>query len=63
VKLEDYRQIPTLEEYLIVSHERQELELWTRAAGRWTRKLITSGELALQSGARLDVERLYLDLP
>jgi Uma2 family endonuclease len=63
VKLEDYRQIPTLEEYLIVSHERQELELWTRAAERWTRTLVTSGELALRSGARLDVERLYRDLP
>jgi Uma2 family endonuclease len=63
VKLEDYLQIPALEEYLLVSHERRELELWSRGADGWTRRLVTEGVLRLRSGAILDVERLYDSLP
>jgi Uma2 family endonuclease len=63
VKLEDYLQIPTLEEYLIVSHLREELELWTRGAKGWTRQVVTSGELKLRGGAVLSVDRLYAQLP
>jgi Uma2 family endonuclease len=63
VKLEDYRQIATLEEYLIVSHARRELELWTRTPEGWTRRLAVDGTLRLKSGAVLDVARLYDELP
>jgi Uma2 family endonuclease len=63
VKLEDYLQIPALEEYLIVSHERRELELWTRTAEGWTRRLAIEGTLRLKSGAAIEVERLYDALP
>lgn len=63
VKLEDYLQIATLQEYLIVSHKRQELELWTRGPSGWTRQLATAGTLPLASGAALDVDRLYTGLP
>ena len=63
VKLEDYLQIEALEEYLIVSHSRHELELWSRAADGWTRSLATNGSVELRSGATIDVERLYADLP
>ncbi|MBS2013721.1 MAG: Uma2 family endonuclease [Deltaproteobacteria bacterium] len=63
VKLEDYLTIPTLAEYLIVSHERRELELWTRGENGWTREVVTSGDLRLQGGGVLSVERLYADLP
>lgn len=63
VKLEDYLQVPTLEEYLIVSHERREIELWTRGEQGWGRTLATSGSLELQSGAVIEIDRLYLDLP
>lgn len=63
VKLDDYRQIPTLEEYLIVSHERRELELWTRTDEGWTRRVVGDGVLRLKLGAVLDVERLYEGLP
>lgn len=63
VKLEDYLQIETLQEYLIVSHERRELELWTRTASGWTRQLVTEGTLHLRSGASIDVEHLYEGLP
>jgi Uma2 family endonuclease len=63
VKLEDYLEIETLEEYLIVSHSRRELELWTRGTGGWSRTLVTSGSVGLRSGATIDVDRLYTDLP
>jgi Uma2 family endonuclease len=63
VKLEDYLQVSALQEYLIVAHERRELELWTRGPEGWTRKLATSGALRLRSGAVIDVERLYDALP
>ena len=63
VKVEDYLQVDTLEEYLIVSHERRELELWTRTPGGWTRRLAVDGTLRLKRGAAIDVERLYEGLP
>ena len=63
VKLEDYLQISTLEEYLIVSHERRELGLWARGSEGWTRRLVTEGSLRVRNGAVLDVQRLYDGLP
>ncbi len=63
VKLEDYTQISTLEEYVIVSHARREIEVWTRAAGEWTRRVAVDGGVRLRSGAVLDVEALYQGLP
>lgn len=63
VKLEDYLQIPALEELLIVSHSRRELELWSRGAEGWERALATRGTLTLRSGANIDVDRLYADIP
>jgi Uma2 family endonuclease len=63
VKLEDYLQIATLDEYLIVSHERRELELWARGNEGWARRLVVDGTLRLKGGAVLDVERLYDALP
>lgn len=63
VKLRDYREIATLEEYLIVSHKQQEIEYWHRGGDGWTKSLVTAGELRLRSGATIDLERLYVDLP
>jgi len=63
VKLEDYLQIDGLDEYLIVSHSRVELELWTRSADGWSRSVSTSGVVTLRAGAAIDVVRLYADLP
>jgi Uma2 family endonuclease len=63
VKLEDYLEVRALDEYLIVSHERRELELWTRTPGGWTRRLAIDGALQLQGGAVIDVDRLYDALP
>lgn len=63
VKLEDYLQIESLEEYLIASHERRELELWTRGPTGWTRQLATERSLRLRGGAVIDLDRLYTGLP
>jgi Uma2 family endonuclease len=63
VKLEDYLQVSSLAEYLIVSHERRELELWSRESEGWRRRLVTDGTLRLACGATIDVERLYESLP
>jgi Uma2 family endonuclease len=63
VKLEDYREVSALDEYLIVSHERRELELWSRTPGGWTRRLAIEGTLRLKCGAVIDVDRLYDGLP
>jgi Uma2 family endonuclease len=63
VKLDDYREIPALREYLIVSHQRRELELWTRTGDEWTRRVVTEGTLKLGNGAELAVESLYANLP
>lgn len=62
-KLDAYLQVPSLEELLLVSHKRQEIEYWTRGENGWTRELATKGVLTLRSGANIDVDRLYADLP
>lgn len=63
VKEDDYLQIASLDEYVIVSHARNELESWTRVSGQWTRRLATSGMLHLACGAIIEVDRLYEALP
>jgi Uma2 family endonuclease len=64
IKLDDYRLLPSLREYVIVSHVRQELEVWSRidAEAEWTRELHTSGHTAtLSLGVTLAVDDLYRD--
>lgn len=59
VKLEDYRLLPSLRDYLIVSHVRREVEVWSRAAAdaEWTRRVFTSGEtVRLQIGMDSDID-------
>jgi len=63
VKLEDYLQVSSLEEYVIVSHERRELEVWSRTAHGWRRRLAVEASLELTCGAVIDVDRLYDGLP
>ena len=62
VKLDDYRLIPSLREYLIVSHVRHEIEIWSRAdvEAPWLRRVMTAGQPAeLGLGIALDVDDLY----
>jgi Uma2 family endonuclease len=63
VKLDDYLQVDTLQEYVIVSHERREIEIWSRGPEGWTRQLATVGSVRLMGGAVLDLDRLYSNLP
>lgn len=63
VKLEDYREVKSLEEYLIVSYDRQQLELWTRSNDGWQRRIVAERTLKLRCGALIDVGRLYEGLP
>lgn len=63
VKLEDYLQIGSLQEYVIVSHARRELEIWTRRVHDWTRRLATDESVTLACGAAIDVVRLFDALP
>jgi Uma2 family endonuclease len=64
VKLDDYRLIPSLSEYLIVSHVRHEVEIWTRTErdASWSRRVVTAGQaVELCLGVTLDVDDLYRD--
>lgn len=62
VKLDDYRMLSSLREYVIVSHVRLELEIWSRdnSGSEWTRRVYTAGQTArLQLGVEISVDDLY----
>jgi Uma2 family endonuclease len=62
VKLDDYRVLPSLREYLIVSHVRREVEIWSRdgTEGEWRRNVLTAGvSVKLEIGVVLAVDELY----
>lgn len=64
VKLDDYRSLLSLREYLIVSHLRHEVEVWSRPNDEtaWARRVFTAGERArLQLLIDLAVDDLYKD--
>lgn len=61
-KFEHYKRIPTLQQYVLVSHREREIEVWTRdAAAGWTRSVVRDdGRATLSSiGAELGVRELY----
>jgi Uma2 family endonuclease len=61
-KFDHYKRVPSLQEYVIVSHRERLIEVWTRGEGdSWTRRAAHDGEVAeLESiGAKLDVRELY----
>jgi Uma2 family endonuclease len=62
IKLDDYRLLPSIREYLIVSHVRHEVEIWSRggADGEWTRSGLTAGgSVELELGVSFAVDDLY----
>jgi Uma2 family endonuclease len=64
IKLEDYRSLASLREYLVVSHVRHEVEIWSRAnaESEWTRRVVTAGQASeLTIGATLVVDDLFRD--
>jgi Uma2 family endonuclease len=60
-KFEYYKQIPSLREYVIVSHRDPVIEVWRRTGNRWTRHAARAGEqLELRSvDVTLDVDAIY----
>lgn len=61
-KFEHYKQIPSLRQYVLVSHREREVEVWTRDdAGAWTRAISREGQSARLDavGATIDVRELY----
>lgn len=59
-KLAQYKQLPSLEAAVIVSHRRREITVVRREAGGWSEKLVRSGEVfALMEGVSFEVDALY----
>lgn len=61
-KFEHFKRIPALEEYVLVSQKRPEVELWARSPdGTWIRRKAGSGDrLTLESiGCEIVVDDLY----
>jgi Uma2 family endonuclease len=63
-KWQHYQLIPSLEEYVLVSHSHARVECYRRlASGAWEYRDVTEGVLQTGSGASLDLAVLYTDLP
>lgn len=61
-KFNHYSQIPSLSQYVLVSHAERKIEVWTRdGTSGWARRLCRNGEAAELGcvNARLDVDELY----
>jgi len=60
-KFEHYKQIPSLQEYVIVSHSEPAIEVRRRVGGRWTSRVARAGEQAVLSSVdvALDVDAIY----
>jgi Uma2 family endonuclease len=63
-KWHHYQLIPSLREYVLVNQTHARIERYRRhATGGWEYDDITEGCIELLSGATLDLQRLYADLP
>jgi Uma2 family endonuclease len=60
-KFEHYKTLPSLRQYILVSHRERSLKVWTLGEdGTWRRSVVRDGEIVdLRIGARLDVGELY----
>jgi Uma2 family endonuclease len=61
-KLEHYKRVPSLEQYVMVAHGEPAIEVWSRdAQGGWSAVTARSGDVAQLGsiGASLDVRELY----
>jgi Uma2 family endonuclease len=59
-KFEHYKTLPSLREYVLVSHRERSVEVRSREADGWGTTVVHEGEFAtLSIGARLDVRELY----
>jgi Uma2 family endonuclease len=63
-KWQHYQLIPSLREYVLVSQSQARVECYRRLDnGAWEYRDFTGGSVQLASGAILDLERLYAQLP
>lgn len=63
-KWHSYQHLASLQQYLLVGQAEPRVELYTRhASGDWTYRDVTSGRVTLASGAEIDLDALYDDLP
>ena len=60
-KFEHYKQVPSLEQYVIVSQRERSVEVWTRDGEQWTQRTCCDGDVAQLAsiGASLDVREIY----
>jgi Uma2 family endonuclease len=61
-KFEHYKKLPSLRQYVLVSHVERRVDVWTRDEdGAWSAEMARDGESAQLSsvGARIDVRELY----
>ena len=60
-KFEHYKRIASLRQYVLVAHDRREVEVWTREGDDWARRVFGERDAAVLDsiGASLDVASLY----
>ncbi len=59
-KFEHYKSLPSLQQYLLVSHREHSIEIWTRDDNSWQRAVVHENEVVpLVVGAKLDVREVY----
>jgi len=60
-KFEYYKQLASLREYVIVSHQEPTIEVWRRTGNRWSRHVARGGDRAVLAsvGVTLDVDAIY----
>ncbi len=60
-KFEHYKTLPSLKQYVLVSHRDRSVEVWTRENdNRWRSAIVREGATAeLLVGAQLDIHELY----
>ncbi|HEX3577543.1 MAG TPA: Uma2 family endonuclease [Thermoanaerobaculia bacterium] len=59
-KFDHYKTLPSLQQYVLVSHRERSLEVWALGADGWWRSIHHEGDtVELAIGARLDVRELY----
>lgn len=63
-KWQHYQRIPSLQEYVMVSQAEPRVERYRRlASGGWEFHTMTEGAVELLTGATIDLQWLYADLP
>jgi Uma2 family endonuclease len=59
-KFEHYKSLPSLRQYVLLSHRQRSAEVWTRDGNSWQRAIAHEGEeTQLVMGANLDVGEIY----